>query len=53
MFNVNLLFCNLRALESIWNNQEYFESLPVAGGLGHDDPWGPFQTKPFYDSMIV
>ena len=26
--------------------------LPVAVGLELDDPWGPFQPKPFYDSMI-
>jgi len=25
----------------------------VAGGLELDDPWGPFQPKPFYDSMIL
>jgi len=28
-------------------------ALPVAGGLELDDPWGPFQPKPFYDSMIL
>jgi len=27
-------------------------SLPVAGGLKVDDPSGPFQPKPFYDSVI-
>ena len=26
--------------------------LPVAGGLELDDPWSPFQPKPFCDSMI-
>ena len=27
---------------------------PACGrGLGSDDPWGPFQPKPFYDSMIL
>jgi len=25
-------------------------ALPVAGGLELDDPWGPFQPRPFYDS---
>jgi len=25
----------------------------VAGGLECDDPWGPFQPMPFYDSMIL
>jgi len=25
---------------------------PVAGGLDLDDPWGPFQPKPFYNAMI-
>ena len=28
-------------------------ALPVAGGLELDDPWGPFEPKPFYDSMIL
>jgi len=27
-------------------------ALPVAAGLEFD-PWGPFQPKPFYDSMII
>jgi len=27
-------------------------ALPVAGGLELDDPWVPFQCKPFYDCMI-
>ena len=27
-------------------------ALPVAEGLELDDPRGPFQLKPFYDSMI-
>ena len=27
-------------------------SLPMAGGLEQDDLYGPFQPKPFYDSMI-
>jgi len=26
-------------------------SLPMAGGLEPDDLYGPFQPKPFYDSM--
>ena len=25
----------------------------MAGGLELNDPWGPFQPKPFYDSMIL
>jgi len=25
----------------------------VAGGLELDDPWGSFQPKAFYDSMIL
>ena len=28
-------------------------ALPAAGGLEHDDPWDPFQPKPFCDSMTV
>ena len=28
-------------------------ALPVAGGLERDNPWGPFQPKPFYDSVIL
>ena len=28
-------------------------ALPVAGGLELDDPWGPFQPGPFYDSVIL
>jgi len=28
-------------------------ALPVAGELELDDPWGPFQPKPFYDSLIL
>jgi len=27
------------------------ESLPIAGGMGVGDLKGPFQPKPFYDSM--
>jgi len=27
-------------------------ALPVAGGLELDDPWGPFQPKPFYNSIL-
>jgi len=26
-------------------------ALPVAGVLELDDPWGPFQPKPFYNSL--
>ena len=25
----------------------------MAGEMELDDPWGPFQLKPFYDSMIL
>ena len=28
-------------------------SLLMAGGLEQDDLYGPFQPKPFYDSMIL
>jgi len=28
-------------------------ALPIAGGLEVDDLRGPFQPKPFYDSMIL
>jgi len=28
-------------------------ALPVTGGLKLDVPWGPFQPKPFYDSMSL
>lgn len=27
--------------------------LPVAGGLELDDLGGPFQPKPFYDSIVL
>ena len=27
--------------------------MPIAGGLELDDLKGPFQLKPFYDSMII
>jgi len=27
-------------------------SLPMAGGLERNDPYGPFQSKPFYDSIL-
>ena len=30
----------------------WLATLPVAGGLEPDDPYGPFQPRPFYDSMI-
>lgn len=26
--------------------------MAVAVGLELDDPWGPFQPKPFYDSVL-
>jgi len=28
-------------------------ALPAAVGLELDDPWGPFQPKPFYDSICM
>ena len=28
-------------------------ALPLLGGLELDDPWGPFQPKPFYVSVIL
>jgi len=28
-------------------------ALSVEGALELDDPWGPFQSKPFYDSSIL
>ena len=28
-------------------------TLPIAGGLKLDDHCGPFQPRPFYDSMIL
>jgi len=28
-------------------------ALPEAGGLEFHDPWGPFQPKPFCDTMIL
>jgi len=27
--------------------------LPVAGEVELDDPWGPFQPKPFYDWQML
>ena len=30
----------------------WLATLPVAGGLEPDDLYGPFQPRPFYDSMI-
>jgi len=31
----------------------WLETLHIAGGLKPDDHCGPFQCKPFYDSMIL
>ena len=28
-------------------------ALPVSGGLEFDDPWSPFQPKPFYDFLMI
>jgi len=28
-------------------------SLPIAGDLEFEEPWGPFQPNPFYISMIL
>ena len=28
-------------------------TLPIAGGLKQDDHCGPFQPRPFYDSLIL
>jgi len=39
-------------LDGSLSNLVYWEmSLPIAGGLELDDLKGPFQPKPFYDSM--
>ena len=36
-----------------WSNLVQWKvSLPVAGGLEPDGPYGPFQPKAFYDSLI-
>ena len=32
-------------------NYNLLAALPVAGGLVLDDPWGPFQPKPFHNLM--
>jgi len=31
---------------------EWLGTLPMAGGLKLDDHCGPFQPRPFYDSMV-
>jgi len=31
----------------------WLETLHIAGGLESDDHCGPFQPRPFYDSMIL
>ena len=31
----------------------WLETLHIAGGLKLDGHWGPFQLRPFYDSMIL
>ena len=31
----------------------WLETLHIAGGLRLDDHCGPFQPRPFYDSMIL
>ena len=31
----------------------WLATLHIAGGLKLDDHFGPFQPRPFYDSMIV
>jgi len=36
----------------VWYQIWRLVALPVAGGLELDDPWDPFQPKPFYDSFI-
>jgi len=35
-----------------WYEMGRLVALPVAGGLELNDPSGPFQPKPFCDSMI-
>jgi len=38
------------ALDSlVW----WLATLHVAGGLKLDDHCGPFQSRPFYDSMVI
>jgi len=32
---------------------QWLVALPVARGLEPDDPWGPFQPKPFYESLSL
>ena len=32
---------------------QWLVTLPMAGGLKLDDHCGPFQARPFYDSLIV
>jgi len=40
-------------LDGAWSNLVWWKvSLPMAGGLELDDLSGPFQPKPFCDSMI-
>ena len=36
-----------------WRHFWRLEALPVTGGLELDGRCGPFQPKPFYDSMIL
>jgi len=49
---LNHLNYNRRMVVSACNTTSLLAALPVAGGLELDDPWGPFQTKPFCDSII-
>ena len=37
----------------MWLLVWWLATLPVAGGLKRDDLWGPFQPRPFYDSVIL
>ena len=42
------------ALGSLVQYQSWkLEALSVVGVLELDDPWGPFQHEPFYDSVII
>ena len=48
----HLIHCFTMATRCFWPAL-VLATLPVAGVLELDDPWGTFQPKPFYDSMIL
>ena len=52
MLNLNVFAAGVGLNDALGSLVWWLATLHIAGGLKLDDHCGPFQPRPFYDSMV-